>query len=61
MGNAVKGAGRNGGHAGLGGQPATNGHVAARTGRNPQTGAIVDVPAANVPRFKPGKALRDMS
>jgi DNA-binding protein HU-beta len=34
-------------------------HRKASTARNPQTGAIVDVPAANVPRFKPGKALKD--
>jgi DNA-binding protein HU-beta len=31
----------------------------ATTARNPQTGATVDVPAAKVPRFKPGKALKD--
>jgi DNA-binding protein HU-beta len=34
-------------------------HRKASTARNPQTGATVDVPAANVPRFKPGKALKD--
>ena len=32
---------------------------AARKGRNPQTGAEIDIPAANVPSFKPGKALKD--
>lgn len=31
----------------------------ARTGRNPRTGAILAISAAKVPRFKPGKALRD--
>lgn len=31
----------------------------ATTARNPQTGAPIDVPAAKVPRFKPGKALKD--
>lgn len=31
----------------------------ATTARNPQTGASIDVPAAKVPRFKPGKALKD--
>lgn len=30
-----------------------------RTGRNPKTGAILTIKAAKVPRFKPGKALRD--
>ena len=32
---------------------------AARTGRNPQTGAPIDIAAAKVPAFKPGKALKD--
>ena len=32
---------------------------AARTGRNPQTGADITIPAARVPAFKPGKALKD--
>jgi len=32
---------------------------AARTGRNPQTGAEIKIPAAKVPAFKPGKALKD--
>lgn len=31
----------------------------ARTGRNPQTGATINIPAARVPKFKPGKTLRD--
>lgn len=31
----------------------------ARTGRNPQTGAEIQIKARNVPRFKPGKQLKD--
>lgn len=31
----------------------------ARTGRNPQTGASLKIPAARVPKFKAGKKLRD--
>lgn len=31
----------------------------ARTGRNPRTGAAVDVDAKRVPYFKPGKELRE--
>jgi DNA-binding protein HU-beta len=32
---------------------------AARTGRNPQTGAAIQIAAANIPSFKAGKALKD--
>jgi len=32
---------------------------AARTGRNPQTGDEIQIPAAKVPGFKAGKALKD--
>ncbi|MCR6096526.1 HU family DNA-binding protein [Salipaludibacillus agaradhaerens] len=32
---------------------------AARKGRNPQTGEEIEIPASNVPAFKPGKALKD--
>ena len=32
---------------------------AARTGRNPRTGAAIKIKAAKVPKFKPGKGLRD--
>ncbi|BAU57220.1 HU family DNA-binding protein [Halorhodospira halochloris] len=32
---------------------------AARTGRNPQTGETIEIPASKVPGFKPGKALKD--
>ena len=32
---------------------------AARTGRNPQTGATIEIAAAKIPGFKAGKALKD--
>ncbi len=32
---------------------------AARIGRNPRTGAQVKIKAAKVPKFRPGKALKD--
>lgn len=32
---------------------------AARKGKNPQTGKAMDIPACKVPKFKPGKALKD--
>ena len=31
-----------------------------RTGRNPKTGAKVEVPAKTIPFFKPSKELKDM-
>ncbi|MCX8521373.1 MAG: HU family DNA-binding protein [Rhodoferax sp.] len=31
----------------------------ARTGRNPRTGAEIKIKAAKVPKFRPGKALKD--
>ena len=31
----------------------------ARMGRNPQTGAVIKIKAAKVPKFRPGKALKD--
>lgn len=31
----------------------------ATTGRNPQTGATIKIPASVQPKFKPGKALKD--
>ncbi len=31
----------------------------ARVGRNPQTGAEINIPAATVPKFKAGKGLKD--
>lgn len=33
---------------------------AARTGRNPRTGATIKIRSAKVPRFKAGKTLRDV-
>ena len=33
---------------------------AARTGRNPQTGAEMTIAASKAPKFKAGKALKDM-
>jgi DNA-binding protein HU-beta len=32
---------------------------ASRTGRNPRTGAALKIKAAKVPKFRPGKALKD--
>ena len=32
----------------------------ARTGRNPQTGAAITIPASKVPRFKAGKEFKEM-
>ena len=32
---------------------------AARSGRNPRTGAAIKIKAAKVPKFCPGKALKD--
>jgi len=34
-------------------------HRAARTGRNPATGATIEVPAADVPKVKVGKKFKD--
>ena len=31
----------------------------ARTGRNPRTGAAIKLKSAKVPKFRPGKALKD--
>jgi DNA-binding protein HU-beta len=35
------------------------GKRAARSGRNPRTGAVIKIKAAKVARFRPGKALKD--
>lgn len=35
------------------------GERAARTGKNPQTGEQINIPAAKSPKFKAGKALKD--
>ncbi len=32
---------------------------AARSGRNPRTGAAIKIKAAKIPKFRPGKGLRD--
>ena len=32
---------------------------AARTGKNPQTGNAIDIPASKAPKFKAGKALKE--
>jgi DNA-binding protein HU-beta len=32
---------------------------AARAGRNPRTGAAIKIKAAKIPKFRPGKALKD--
>jgi hypothetical protein len=33
---------------------------AARTGRNPQTGAEIEIAASKAPVFKPGKQLKEL-
>ena len=35
------------------------GKRAARNGRNPRTGATINIKAANSPKFRAGKALKD--
>lgn len=35
------------------------GKRAARSGRNPRTGASIKIKAAKVPKFRPGKGLKD--
>jgi DNA-binding protein HU-beta len=35
------------------------GERAARAGRNPRTGKSLNIAAAKVPKFRPGKGLRD--
>lgn len=32
---------------------------AARSGRNPRTGAAIKIKSARIPKFRPGKALKD--
>lgn len=36
------------------------GKRAARTGKNPQTGETIKIKAAKTPKFKAGKALKDL-
>lgn len=31
----------------------------SRKGRNPKTGAVIEIKSAKVPKFRPGKALKD--
>ena len=33
---------------------------AAREGRNPRSGEVMNIPASKTPKFKAGKALKDM-
>jgi DNA-binding protein HU-beta len=35
------------------------GKRAARNGRNPRTGATIKIEAAKIPRFRPGKGLKE--
>ncbi len=35
------------------------GKRAPRVGRNPRTGAAIKIAQANIPKFRPGKALKD--
>lgn len=35
------------------------GKRSATTGRNPRTGAPIQIPASKIPKFKAGKALKD--
>jgi DNA-binding protein HU-beta len=37
----------------------TTGKREARTGRNPRTGEAIKIKPAKVPKFRPGKALKD--
>jgi hypothetical protein len=52
-------------HLQSGGDPRAGGGTfsvskrAARSGRNPRTGATIKIKAAKVPKFRPGKALKD--
>ena len=58
--DVIKGALKSGGSVGIVGFGTFSvGHRAARTGRNPQTGAEIQIKASNVPKFKAGKALKD--
>ena len=56
---SVQGALANGDSVSLVGLVCPVKHRAARTGRNPQTGAEIQISASNVPSFKAGKALKD--
>lgn len=57
---AIKGALKKGDSVTLVGFGAfTVGKRAARTGRNPRTGAAIKIKACKVPKFSAGKALKD--
>ena len=57
---AVKTTLKNGGSVSLGGFGTFSvGERAARVGRNPRTGTALKISAAKVPKFRPGKALKD--
>ncbi|GMA50524.1 transcriptional regulator [Alicyclobacillus contaminans] len=34
---------------------------AARSGRNPQTGEVIEIPESTVPAFKPGNRLKELT
>ena len=58
--NSIKGTLRKGGTVTLVGFGTfAVGKRAARSGRNPRTGATIKIRAAKVPKFRPGKALKD--
>ena len=58
--DAIQGELKNGGDVRLVGfGNFTVSHRAASKGRNPSTGAEVDIPARNVPKFSAGKGLKD--
>ena len=37
----------------------SQGKRSARTGRNPKTGEALEIKAAKIPKFRPGKGLKD--
>jgi DNA-binding protein HU-beta len=57
--DAVKKTLKKGGTVSLVGFGTFAGKRAARTGRNPRTGDSIKIKAAKVPKFRPGKALKD--
>lgn len=58
--SAVKGALQSGGMVTLVGFGTFYvGKRASRSGRNPRTGASIKISAAKVPKFRPGKGLKD--
>lgn len=58
--DAIKGALKNGDSVNLIGFGSfAVGERAARTGRNPRTGKSLEIKAAKIPKFRPGKALKD--